>query len=526
MGPETTKFSEVGIREREFQRIETKDVSPELFAEIFQYLTYLDSGEDGVIMSFDLQSLPETLKAKLLDAGLLDTIEEDHDRQVLKMLKVYKFGGAQAEAQLQRKAQKIVSSHAGEKQLANIPDVTVCFNTSVPDISADKKNFSNLASLGSAGRQLEVIEMDYVPGMNFKTYLLRQLICKDDVLQRELGLGDKNIETWDQERWRQFLLDPPTQQTIQHFLKFAGLPEKHGPTKATEVNRENCEKLKERMLLVGAEIDKKILDVLANTLAVLHSHDFYHNDLHEAQLMVDLDGDNKVDLVSLIDFKYSGECDEKIFPDATIIKIWQELTTTQTERAAAKHEKFFNGTRAIYVDMNTIKLTEDKKHYNEQPARLQAKIQFQKNCQRMLLQVKELNEQNLDPEKRAEKVKELCQLLARAGLTAGHGIIDEHLNELEGALLLSVYNNTPAIAKELVQVMSVDYWRIMNMDAKKVNTANYGYWQNLQKIMSLPDAEQVVGGQLAKAESAVEKTIKGNSQRLSLERALAIEKRI
>ena len=144
----------------------------------------------------------------------------------------------------------------------------------------------------------------------------------------------------------------------------------------------------------------------------------------------------------------------------------------------------------------------------------------------MLLQVKELNEQNLDPEKRAEKVKELCQLLARAGLTAGHGIIDEHLNELEGALLLSVYNNTPAIAKELVQVMSVDYWRIMNMDAKKVNTANYGYWQNLQKIMSLPDAEQVVGGQLAKAESAVEKTIKGNSQRLSLERALAIEKRI
>lgn len=512
--------------EGEFQGIETKDVSSELFAEMFNYLTYLDSGEEGVIMSFSPQSLPEKLKAQLSEAGLLAIMERTNNDQVLKMLKVYKFGGAQAEAQLQQQARKIVSSYEGEKQLATIPDVTLCLRTNIPDIPANENIYSNLGRFGGAGSELEAIEMEYVPGMNFETYLLRQLVCKDDELQFELGLDDKRFESWDQESWRKFLLDPQIQQKIQFFLKFTRLPEKREPTSWTGVYRENSEKLKARMLHTGAEIDKKILDVLEDTLDVLHSHDFFHNDLHEGQLMVSLDSDGNVDLVFLVDFKDAGKRDETLMPDSVIIGRWGELTATHTERETSRQDKLFSGACAIYADRNTIKLTADKKKIDEPPVRLKAKIEFQKKCNDLLVLVQELERPELDQEKHTEKVKELCQVLVCAGRAAADRIMNERLNDEEGALLLSVYKQSPMVAKELVQMMSVDYWGIMDMDAKKTIATNYGYWQNLQKIMLLPDAEQIVGGQLAKAEAGIEKKIEGNFLKLTLERAATIERRL
>src|SRR3989344_3959604 len=90
-------------------------------------------------------------------------------------------------------------------------------------------------------------------------------------------------------------------------------------------------------------LDKKIFSKVEQATRVLHANSFFHNDLHERNVMLDLAEDGQVQEVYLIDFATadSRANDDLVGSDLDIVKKYSSLTQSRAEQQAATDSKFW-----------------------------------------------------------------------------------------------------------------------------------------------------------------------------------------
>ncbi len=264
--------------------------------------------------NIDTQEYSEHIQ-NLIDAffGGIDP----HEKQAVKLLKVYNEAIGNQEFQAQQKIQSLLESIPNKSEYAQVP--TAYMQSLFHNENHILKNQLEDEGLVS-GEDVFFFTMDYIDGEDSYTYLLRKLLEAHNVDVYTDGEKD-NFEKLKQKSEEIGILEWETPDYTQYSPEEAVM----------ETRKRNFQRLKNICKKHNISIPEHVRQKIENTLHLLHQNNIHHRDLHNRNVMFIFDEDDNIDDVYLIDFGMTKEIEshedpykddfQKYIPDKQILDL-------------------------------------------------------------------------------------------------------------------------------------------------------------------------------------------------------------
>jgi hypothetical protein len=284
-----------------------------------------NSGNKGIILKFSKKEIPAKLRRKLEDVGV------DFESVAAKIIKVFDPDSAKREFDMLTRASQILTSSKSDQELAKIPCPIYFSNVDLDD-ETRKYLSANGCRLGD---KAGIIIMDYVKGEDLATFIYKQAL-----------LLSKNF-TRDQLKTMDFNQIHFEVGLLAGFSKVGGKGTTEGERNFEDsiVKTENFEQLISYLRRKGFVLNKRVLEIIDNTIEILHSANFFHNDLHERNIMIGKKPDGNIDLY-IVDFGsacigVTSDFDVtfKVSDDRDLIRRMGPLTKTVSEEAEEEYKQ-------------------------------------------------------------------------------------------------------------------------------------------------------------------------------------------
>ncbi|MDR3582193.1 MAG: lipopolysaccharide kinase InaA family protein [Candidatus Pacebacteria bacterium] len=279
--------------EEEKESVESaEDFSEEVVKSLLEaHHEVANAGTKGIILKLLRNELPAHVREAMAAA---DGEDNPEGTLAIKALKIYAFGDAQREYERLKEAREISSAtDTKTAPLAKVPRTSGFFEINAGPGLRDALNNSG-AFIGPDGK-VGLIIMDFIEGEDLATLLYKE------VLKRAPDEGDPyppdmiDRLPFDELRW-----------AVSQKLGFAqaGGKSRDENVRAFEderVKNENEKKLFHALEKSGFVLPEGILSQISNTVARFHKNGFYHNDLHERNVILK-DGDLQHPQTYIIDY--------------------------------------------------------------------------------------------------------------------------------------------------------------------------------------------------------------------------------
>ncbi len=285
----------------------------------------INSGHNGIILRFLESDLPPEIQKTIQ----FDREENPEGSLNIKALKIYSRGDAGKEFSALRHARRIVTENEnGSAPFAHVPKSHASYDL---EISEDFQNFLNESGAALTDRRVGVVVMDYIEGIDLATLLYREALLRT-YKEGDLYTPDDldHISFNDLHR----LLGDKL-----HFAKPGGKSRDENERRYEEekVKNENAERLFAALEEKGFVLPPAILEQLQNTIEAFHKDHFFHNDLHERQIILK-DGDLEDPKTFIIDYGMASnqypnaEPGKKTMDDEAVVRRISRLTKTAEQR--------------------------------------------------------------------------------------------------------------------------------------------------------------------------------------------------
>lgn len=305
--------------------------------------TISNSGHNGIILKFLEEEVPPDIRELVFS----DREENSEGSLSVKALKIYIQGEAAKEFKALQKARKIVRENNNDSTpLARVPKAHISRDV---EISEGFQTFLNENGASLVNRKVGIVIMDYIEGIDLATLLYKE------ALERTYKDGDPY--SLDE------LKDMPfndLHRTLGNKLQFStpggkSRAENERGFEEEKIKNENAEKLFTALEENGFVLPPAILEQVENTIRSFHKNSFYHNDLHERQIILK-DGNLENPQTFIIDYGTASESGanpepgKKIMDDEAIIRRLKRLTKTNEQRAKEQKDgKSFEWNERISV---------------------------------------------------------------------------------------------------------------------------------------------------------------------------------
>ncbi|MDD4290416.1 MAG: hypothetical protein PHH83_04095 [Patescibacteria group bacterium] len=312
----------------------------------------IDEGSRGIILKVDLSGFSDK---ELEDFGIKINREAG---SVFKILKIENSVYAKYEHKMQSRAVEILNTEESkENGLASVPNVSRCDDI---DISGNEKVINLLKKAGvdvSSDNKINVITMDYVPGMDLSFYIFRKIVEK--ILEKEIN--NVFIKQEINENPNEWLSVAGFSDLCRLMGIYFGI---EFSTDNMHIIRKNEKILLDYMEKNDVTLNKGIFEVFRKSVIKLHENDFYHNDLHERNVRVVLDENDNLMQMYFIDFADASDFEDSNKPnDLSIYGVYCEHTITKQEKKNKKQkELLFNFDRdyELFQDAHPLSVAKVK----------------------------------------------------------------------------------------------------------------------------------------------------------------------
>ncbi len=321
---------------------EKKNLEAFMIAALGKYANKIDEGSRGIILRVDLTKFSDENLAKL---GI--TINRDKG-SVFKILKIENSSLAQHEYQMQKRATQILNTEESQNEgLAQVPDISKCIDIDLShNSSIIKKLNKSGVDVNKNHSIINVIMMDYVPGITLSQYIFKKIIQK--IIEKD---GDNGVVKNEIMKWEGDIEAMLSHSTSKNFCEFL---EKYFNINLSSEDFHIIKK-NEKLFLSYMEkndvvLNKEIFDVFRKSVVKLNDNGVYNNDLHENNVILDLDDEENLKNLYLIDFgEASDHRDNKNPDDLSIFSVYINFTTTKEQK---NKEKLTNLTKNFNNSLN------------------------------------------------------------------------------------------------------------------------------------------------------------------------------
>jgi len=294
-----------------------------------------NEGHKGVICEIDIDVFPEEIIASFQEKN--PSILKDKDSIASKMLKIYSAGASKNEAERQIRAYDIVKDNEGsEKDLAKVPTLLACEELTVTHDGLKEKLRDEGIDV-SAGR-IEIMLMDYIKGEDLAMYIVKKIVNHHPEL-RDLKqvLSDGEYVAFEELHRRMVsalrFSRPGGKHREEHLRMFEEI----------KIAGQNVDLMISYMERNDIVIEPKILEKLKNTIDLFQKKEFYHGDLHERNIMLELDDQGEMTEVYVIDYGDNRALGDgnllEQSNDYQIVARYRSVTMNSVERKKKDNEK-------------------------------------------------------------------------------------------------------------------------------------------------------------------------------------------
>ncbi len=327
---ETYKEESKNMNEnKDLESPEKKNLEAFLIAALGKYANKIDEGSKGIILRVDLTKFSDENLAKL---GIV--INRDKG-SVFKILKIENSSLAQREYQMQKRATQILNTEESQNEgLAQIPDISRCIDIDLShNSSIIKKLNKNGVDVDKNHSIINVIMMDYVPGITLTQYIFKKIIEK--IIEKD---GNNGVVKNEIMKWEGDVNTMLSHSTAKNFCEFL---EKYF---SINLGSDNSHIIKnnEKLFLSYMEkndvvLNKEIFDIFRKSVVKLNDNNIYNNDLHENNVILDLDDNENLKNLYLIDFGEASDYrDSKMPDDLSIFSVYINFTNTKEQKNKEK----------------------------------------------------------------------------------------------------------------------------------------------------------------------------------------------
>ena len=294
--------------------------------------TVSNSGHNGIILKFLEQELPPEIQSAIA----FDREENPEGSLSVKALKIYNRTDADKEFGMLRKAREIVAENDDPSaSLAKVPKAHASYNL---EISETFRKFLNDSGASLVDTSVGIVVMDYIEGADLATLLYRE------ALKRTYREGDAYIP--DELEHISFNELHRILGNKLHFATPGGKSrnENERGFEEEKVKSENAEKLFAALEASGFVLPPAVLEQVQNTIREWHRNNFYHNDLHERQIILK-DGDLENPRAFIIDYgaaskrRPNAEPGKKVMDDEAIVRRLSRLTKTAGQKEKERSDE-------------------------------------------------------------------------------------------------------------------------------------------------------------------------------------------
>lgn len=239
-----------------------------------KYAEYVTEGNNGVIFKFDTKDLSDEDRLTLSETGVIS-----HSTFAIKLLKLYRPGKGEHEHQMQKLGQTLIETQGDKsKSYARVPKSYRATDILLPD-----KFKQHLKSVTGESRG-EVIIMDFVEGKDLAQMMYQHVITHSDHPTAQQFAHGVDAMSFDR-----------LHSLVTEILAYAIAKPKGDPTQdyanSRKVANDNAQKLTNFLQKNNFKIDVSILEKVRNVLLLWRKNDFFHNDLHPRNIMIDGNGE-------------------------------------------------------------------------------------------------------------------------------------------------------------------------------------------------------------------------------------------
>jgi serine/threonine protein kinase len=258
--------------EQRCELLPVKETASEAVARALEKALPLAEGMYGIIVRLDKNdsNLVELLKA-------IDPDYKDGSPVASKLFKVRRSGQeSEHEFEMQMRAYQILKKYSEKgKQYAIVPKPFLASKSKIPAALRGKIAQSGFFDIGEQS-DADILIMDEVEGLDFKTMLLKKVV----LLDTELDAYKDG-------------LDSMSYKELSHLVsEQLGLEWNDSSYLKDDffVEPRNAEKILMHLQKAGYVVPADIVEQVRNTIELLNSHGFYHRDLHDRNIMIDQNG--------------------------------------------------------------------------------------------------------------------------------------------------------------------------------------------------------------------------------------------
>jgi hypothetical protein len=273
----------------------------------------LNEGNDGIILELDINDFSPEARSHFFPG------EKDNSDNTLiaKTLKIFTPGSISREFESNKNAYDLVESESAKPEnkgkFAKIVRPYFSKELDIEDESIKKK----LKSLGVKNQEkVSILIEDYIAGENFSLHVFKKMM---DEIPFLAGLKKEVLE-WQKEK----NLDQEEENTVHKQILLSLGIKKNILADEYQESLRIAGRLKEFMKDNDVRVDQRIINKVVNTMNLLNQNGIYHNDLHERNIMIELDKDGNMSDVVIIDFGKASE-NENISTDNNVIKGYEEF---------------------------------------------------------------------------------------------------------------------------------------------------------------------------------------------------------
>lgn len=225
----------------------------------------VSEGNNGIILRLNLKEGISEEARTLERSGI--KLETD---QAIKLIKVYLPGTARHEFEIQKRAHELVAASPNRDELAEVPR-PLCYR----DLQIGTEAQEALQSLGltRVGKRVEIIVMDFVPGEDLATILMRELLRRHPEAKH---LKPEHISQ---------LPFPELHAEVARLLGFVK-PPRLTLESPDDLYRENAERFYQALTKFDITLHPSILKRIKKTTALFHNNGICHRDGHERNFMI------------------------------------------------------------------------------------------------------------------------------------------------------------------------------------------------------------------------------------------------
>jgi tRNA A-37 threonylcarbamoyl transferase component Bud32 len=321
------------------QKIEQEPLEPiEILIESsLEHGAKFDEGQNAIVLEVDPNDIDESIRTTFFSGD--DALMPDEEF-VSKALRVFNSGHSEEEAKNQIKAKEILEGQeeTAMTKLAKVPEIYTHRDITIH--SQKLKDKLSEAGVDVSSGKVGVLLMYRVQGVDFLNYLLREAIkhCPEQEANQRGAVTEAK---------RQLEIDSKSLSTAEIF-KAASVAVGFEQSDKLSLSMTNRDRLLKYLKKHKFILDPEIISKIERTVEALNNNNFYHNDLTERNVMVELDDDGQPIEVYMIDFeKSSNQESEEFGGDMVVIGRYKMLSKSRDQEIEEVRDSTIEGANKL-----------------------------------------------------------------------------------------------------------------------------------------------------------------------------------